>query len=282
MFDERLIERKHVETAIQKYLTGKYKHYPARSAFLICDGRKLPAKFILRLAFFEATGEMVSSESFTGGRASVRVLKNLGFDVIYDKPTGNSGRRNPIKSARREAFKQIVARHWGMVETEKKFPTICVPDFNSLKTQDPSLGNILHAIQARRGIEVKGQFNRELAFDFYVPKVNLVIEFDERQHFTPLRAVSLLAYPDDVKLGFDRERWISLSEQIKAGDNSPIYRDEQRAFYDSIRDLCAPRFGLKPVVRIFEADVLWEKEGNNYSKEALNVLSNIEKIVKTK
>jgi hypothetical protein len=282
MFDERLIEKRHVEIAIQKYLTGKYQHSPARSAFLVVDGRKLPAKFILRLAFFEATGEMVNSESFTGGRASVRVLKNLGFDVVYDKPTGKSGRRNPIKSARREAFRQIVAKHWGRVETEKKFPTICVPEFNSLKTQDPSLGNILDAIQTRRGIEVKGRFNHKLAFDFYVPKVNLVIEFDERQHFTPLRAVSLLAYPDDVELGFDRARWINLSEQIKAGDNSPIYRDEQRAFYDSIRDLCAPRFGLKPVVRIFEEDVIWEKETSDYSQAALKILSTIEKIINTK
>ena len=126
---------------------------------------------------------------------------------------------------------------------------------------------------------MKGQINRKLAFDFYVPKVDLVIEFDERQHFTPPRAASLLAYPDDVELGFDRQRWISLSEQIKAGDNSPIYRDEQRAFYDSIRDITAPKFGLRPVIRIFEEDVIWEKETVDLSQAALKVLKQIEKVV---
>lgn len=127
---------------------------------------------------------------------------------------------------------------------------------------------------------MKGQFNRQLAFDFYVPKVDLVIEFDERQHFTPLRAASLLAYPDGVELGFDRQRWIDLSEQIRAGDNSPIYRDEQRAFYDSIRDISVPRWGLRPVVRIFEEDVIWEKETDKYSQAALRILKEIEKVVK--
>lgn len=279
MFDERMIRKEHVERAINNYLSGNFKHSPARSAFLMFNGQKLPAKFILRLAFLEATGEMVSSESFTGGKASVRVLKNLGFDAIYEKPQGNCGKRNPIKNARREAFKKVIARHWGNVETEKKFSTISVPDFNILQTTDTTLWRILEEIQSCRGICVKGQINRKLAFDFYVPKVDLVIEFDERQHFTPPRAASLLAYPDDVELGFDRQRWISLSEQIKAGDNSPIYRDEQRAFYDSIRDITAPKFGLRPVIRIFEEDVIWEKETVDLSQAALKVLKQIEKVV---
>ncbi len=66
-----------------------------------------------------------------------------------------------------------------------------------------------------------------------------------------LYAASLRAYPTDILLGFDKKRWIQLADEIRAGDNSPVYRDEQRAFYDSIRDIMAAKIGLRPVVRIF-------------------------------
>ena len=95
---------------------------------------------------------------------------------------------------------------------------------------------------------------------------------------SPLRAASLSAYPKGIRLGFDKQRWINLSEKIRAGDNSPIYRDEQRAFYDSIRDITAPQIGLKPVVRIFEEDVLWEKEGDS-TDTSKTILQNIQKII---
>ena len=40
-----------------------------------------------------------------------------------------------------------------------------------------------------------------------------------------------------MRLGFSKDRWVALCEEIQAGDNSPIYRDEQRAFYDTVRDI---------------------------------------------
>jgi hypothetical protein len=94
-----------------------------------------------------------------------------------------------------------------------------------------------------------------------------------------LRATALRAYSSKIKLGFDKERWIRLSEEIRAGDNSPIYRDEQRAFYDSVRDILAPRMGLKPVVRIFEEDVKWENDQSTSTK-ANFILEKIEALSK--
>ena len=111
--------------------------------------------------------------------------------------------------------------------------------------------------------------------------MKLIIEFDERQHFTPLRATSLQFYPSNTPLGFDKTRWIQLANEIQAGDNSPIYRDEQRAFYDSIRDIIAPRIGLQPVVRIFEEDVLWEKE-HEQAKNSQKVLFEIQQVIKSR
>ncbi|MBF0242293.1 MAG: hypothetical protein HQK64_07430 [Desulfamplus sp.] len=278
-FDERLIKKEHVTAAIEKYLSSPDNRHSARSAFLIHEEHKLPAKFIIRLAFEIATGHMPHPETLTGGKASIRVLQNLGFNnAIYEKQHVAGGKRNKIKSIRREALRKILLNLWSDVEIEKRIKGVFVPDLTDKSTIEPSLLKILDAIQAHRQITVKGKKNFVLAFDFFIPSINLPIEFDERQHFTPLRAIALNAYSDDTKLGFDKIRWINLSDQIRAGDNSPIYRDEQRAFYDSIRDILAPRVGLKPVVRIFEDDVKWETEESK-SDKATAILTNIENLI---
>jgi len=273
-FDERLITKEHVEKAIIYYLKARPEHSKARSAFLIHDGIKLPAKFILRLAHKEATGYLPPSETLTGGRASVRILTNLGFNAIYEKVEGRTN-RNPVKNARRSAFKDILENHFGKVEMEKKFPEIRIPDLSNRSLMNAELRLILDRIESFREMKIKKwNTNGKLSFDFFIPAKNIVIEFDERQHFTLPRAVSLRTYPKSATLGFDKEKWVRLCEEINAGDNSPEYRDEQRAFYDSIRDIMATRIGLKPVIRIYEADVLWEREGET-SPKAKEILQQI-------
>ena len=88
-----------------------------------------------------------------------------------------------------------------------------------------------------------------LKYDFYIPSLDMVIEYDERQHFTVQRATALKRYPSETRLEFDRREWIASCERIKAIDNFPVYRDEQRAFYDSMRDLLAAENGIR-VVRL--------------------------------
>ncbi len=275
-FDERVIKREHVLEAIEKYLSVPMNHHPAKSAFLIYKDCKLPAKFILRLAFEIATGQMPHPETLTGGKASIRVLRGLGFEnALYEKKNVVGGKRNEIKSARREGFRKALSKLWGHVEVEKKIKEISVPDLKNRSIMDPNLQTILQKIEDHRKISIQGKKHWVLAFDFFLPRIGVAIEYDERQHFTPLRAAALRAYPSNIKLGFDKERWIRLSEEIRAGDNSPIYRDEQRAFYDSIRDILAPRMGLKPVVRIFEEDVKWEID-SPISTKANCILEQIE------
>jgi len=279
-FDERVIKKAHVLEAIKKYISTPMNHHPAKSAFLIYKDRKLPAKFLLRLAFEIATGHMPHPETLTGGKASIRVLQGLGFDnAIYEKRNVIGGKRNEIKSARRDALRSALSQRWGPVETEKKIQGIFVPDLKNRSDLDPSLQIILKRIEEHRKISIQGKKNWVLAFDFFLPRFGIAIEFDERQHFTPLRAAALRAYPSEIKLGFDKERWIQLSEEIRAGDNSPIYRDEQRAFYDSVRDILAPRMGLKPVIRIFEEDVKWEIDQTK-SPTANCILEKIEALSK--
>ncbi len=278
-FDERQIKREHVLTAVKNYLRDKPEHSPAKSAFLVYKGIHLPAKYILRLAFKEVSGHFVKSEQLTGGHASVRVLKQLGFNAIYKKPPRKSWNKNKVKNIRRRAFKEILEKRFGPFLVEKKFEEIIVPGLIDRKTMDPVLRRILTAIEAFRKMKVSGRQGHKLAFDLFSPKLRLAIEFDENQHFTPLRAVALRAYPAGIKVGFDKKRWIRLARDIRAGDNSPEYRDEQRAFYDSIRDVYTTRLGLHPIIRIYENDVHWEKIDGDKTPEADRILAEIKKVV---
>ena len=63
--------------------------------------------------------------------------------------------------------------------------------------------------------------------------------------------LALSKYPDNQPLRFSRRRWIALCEKHAAKDNDPPYRDEQRAWYDTLRDLVPLLNGLKPTLRLY-------------------------------
>ena len=93
--------------------------------------------------------------------------------------------------------------------------------------------------------------------DFWVPVPGFVVEFDESQHFTTPRRLALSAYSSQQPLGFCAKRWMRLCESHDAKDNDPPYRDEQRAWYDALRDLVPPVKGLQPTVRLYARDMAW-------------------------
>ena len=108
-----------------------------------------------------------------------------------------------------------------------------------------------------------------LECDFYIPSNGLIIEYDERQHFTLQRAKALSLYPADLKLGFDREKWRLACVQMKARDLDRC-RDETRAFYDSLRDILAARYSTT-LVRIKDQDFDWRKaEARDYLRKFLS------------
>jgi len=85
----------------------------------------------------------------------------------------------------------------------------------------------------------------------------MVVEFDESQHFTKPRHISLGLYPEDLRLGYDRHKWMDLAARLDRHDNDPIYRDEQRAWYDTLRDFSAMVLGNAPTVRLYARDRQW-------------------------
>ena len=92
--------------------------------------------------------------------------------------------------------------------------------------------------------------------DFVIESKKIIVEYDERQHFSEARKIALEAYPSNVMLFFDKEKWIEYCEKINAKDNDPHFRDEQRAFYDSVRDIASDKNGYN-LYRIKDNEFDW-------------------------
>ena len=123
----------------------------------------------------------------------------------------------------------------------------------------PTLRKVVKALEAYRGFSFEDFVRTKTVrpCDFWVPNPGFIVEFDESQHFTSPRKLVLSAYPDDHPAGFSIDRWIALCKKHNARDNDPPYRDEQRAWYDTLRDIIPSLEGLQPTVRIYASDFAW-------------------------
>jgi hypothetical protein len=123
------------------------------------------------------------------------------------------------------------------------------------------IGQSLEAICAALG-DLRGHRNfikspQMPPCDYYLPAQKLIVEFDESQHFTRQRSITLSLYPKDLTLGFPLEPWRDLCRRIDATDDMPADRDERRAWYDVLRDLVPSIHGFKPTVRLYAGDCAW-------------------------
>ncbi|MGO9151716.1 hypothetical protein [Mycobacterium sp.] len=274
-----------VRRACQMYDTGAPRpKRPARSTFLLLNGKTYPAKFIRGLAYRLATGiELDPNVDYSGGMETVRFFQGLGLatqhgsasipaapPVIADaaplspaqpvphpqgQPPSSAPQRR--KEPQKEALAALLRLQFGAVEREAKFPWLTVPPSDQM---DGTILAIYHALQGMRGYSTFASFGKPLFCDFFVPAERLVIEYDERQHFTVQRAKSLELYPPDLALGFDRQEWLTACRTIRATDPTPPYRDEQRAFYDSLRDILAARNGIR-LIRLRYGTFDWTGPG---------------------
>ncbi len=151
----------------------------------------------------------------------------------------------------------MLKKIYGRVEDGPKFEVGTLPENFKDSPYHKNLGEIYMALQKHRGF---GQFVKAEALphsDLFVPEPGFIFEYDESQHFTLPRKKALKHYPASLKLGFNKERWIDLCGKIDAKDNDPPYRDEQRAWYDTIRDFLPAMKGFNPTIRIFMKDFKW-------------------------
>jgi hypothetical protein len=152
-----------------------------------------------------------------------------------ESPFKPKDQRGALLSVLRRVYRDVVADC-------RDFDWLVVPPVSRL--QGP-LMEIYLALSSRRGFTDFTRPGWQLSCDFAIPAQHLIVEFDEREHFSAPRAIALSLYPRALPLCFNREEWIRHCESIDAHDNDPPYRDEQRAFYDSLRDVLAPENGYR-------------------------------------
>ena len=276
------ITKGHIDQAIRRILRdGVPRSRRARNYCLVVNGRHLPPKYTIALAHEVATGQPLSSERFGGGSETNGFLRPRGFDVvvcgcrgnvrdgskpaIVDGPSGNEG--SIVASTRhsercrecKKRVRELLECIYGSCVTDHRFnwPTGLSPYRNTSIYH--KLRNVATALQQYRGFGI-GEFVRRDVLsgcDYWVPDPGFIVEFDESQHFTIPRKLALSAVAGDKRLGFSTERWITLCEHHNARDNDPPFRDEQRAWYDVLRDLVPSVKGLRPTVRLYASDCVW-------------------------
>ncbi|MGA2216588.1 MAG: hypothetical protein ABSG51_00780 [Terracidiphilus sp.] len=94
-----------------------------------------------------------------------------------------------------------------------------------------------------------------------------IVEIDESQHFNCYRGKTLLLYPREIRLAFDRRTWIEHStfeprqqSGSWASPRPPLFskaggRHLQRAFRDALTDILPPDRGFLPTLRIADFEV---------------------------
>lgn len=252
-------------------ISGIPERRQSRKYLLEYKGKYYPPKYIVSLANKYANGRELSSEEFEGGNETNQFLRARGFSVLSfgeSSPRSDEGLkpRTPPPGTRnhnercpacKETVPELLIRLFGRVERNWGFDL-----GTQLQTFEPSdhfrsLADIYAALQEYRGFEDFVRSANLPPCDYFVPDLGFIVEFDESQHFPMPRQLTLERYPSELAVGFDVNKWITLCKKIKARDNDPPYRDEQRAYYDALRDFLPSIKGLKPTVRLFSTEIKW-------------------------
>ena len=244
------------------------------------NGKHLPPKYIIALAHQIAAGEWLRPDRFSGGRESNEFLRRHGFAVVecdcggsvHDGPvtsvSGPSTRKKRTIRSRRHSercaecktrVRDILERIYGTCVRDHRFgwQTGLAPYTGT--SIGSALRDVATVLERHRGFGIADFVRRDAlaGCDFWVPDPGFIVEFDESQHFTSPRRLALSVYADMDPLGFCAKRWMELCEHHDARDNDPPYRDEQRAWYDTLRDLVPSIRGLQPTVRLYPRDRVW-------------------------
>ena len=269
------ITREDVLQAIQIFNSEHPVHPAARSTYLILNGKRYPAKHIRGMAYEVHFGREAHKSDYTGGQETVRFFERLGFEVYYvhqninthpikESPPVIIGKQSvketppsispPIHEASNDSAKISVPSK-GVIEQKNALQlllnklfdgdVVCEKTFPWMKTPQELSGpytQLYNALSAYRGNRTFAKKNVKLRCDFVCEGQKLIIEYDERQHFSEARRISLLSYPQ-IPLNYDRDLWVQTCQNTQAKDSKPVNRDEVRAFYDSVRDIEAAAHG---------------------------------------
>lgn len=184
----------------------------------------------------------------------------------------NSNPKNKKRSLnvvdQKNALQVLLQKYAGIIQVEKRFPWMKTPDTNKLPAEYKVVAK---ALKKYRGQDGFLRANYQLLCDIVLDDKKLILEYDENQHFSKARCITLENYPAGIKLSFTLNDWIKYCKQVDAHDNFPVDRDERRAFYDTVRDFESLNNGYK-LVRIKHGETDWEHP---------NAVEELKKILKT-
>jgi len=267
------VTRSHILKALKEIdQNGIPAQRKARGYALHFQGKQYPPKYVVALANKFANGFLLPSNDFGGGSETNEFLTSRGFmvyPVVDDKqpepPKPKRIKLKPIKGtshnerckACKETFRMLLQKLYGRVEINYAFDAGVLPEDYKTSFLYPSLQRIYQILQNHRGHRLFIRTSNFPRVDYFIPKPGFILEFDESQHFTACRKLALQGYPDELELGFDKRKWISICETTNAKDYDPPYRDEQRAWYDTLRDFLPSVKPLLPTIRLYSKSFRW-------------------------
>lgn len=267
------IRRQHILKALQKIdEVGIPKRRKPKKFKLKFNGRYYPPKYVISLANKFANGKILAPSFFSGGKESNDFLKKLGFNIheekILRKQHAAVTRKNTKSRVSKtlhderckgckETIQKLLEKIYGRVEQNYMLDIGTHPDDFKESAYYEKLKEIYEALQHYRGFNDFVRTKSLPNCDFFVPDPGFLVEFDESQHFTTPRKIALEHYPRNLKLGFDKTKWINLCSELDMKDNDPPFRDEQRAWYDTLRDFLPEKMKLEPTVRLLANDFKW-------------------------
>ncbi len=279
------ITREHIIKAIEEINeVGVPPNRESRDFHLEYEGKYYPPKYVISIANRYANGRELQPSEFNGGYETNRFLEKRGFKII-EINSGGKSEKNTQKTSRKRlspvdqkiALQKLLQKNFGVIVTEKKFDWLKAPDPEHLPEE---YKKIVDALIAYRGHKDFYKKSYHPPCDIVLEDQKIIIEYDENQHFTNARKITLENYPENVKLYFNKDYWIEQCDKINAHDNDPQDRDEGRAYYDAIRDIEAFKHGYK-LIRIKHGDFDWTSEDAiEHLREMINQLPGTHKIAR--
>jgi hypothetical protein len=157
----------------------------------------------------------------------------------------------------KKRVRNLLAACFGVVEVNWDLGLPCTMADYKHTNIGAVVGTIYDALSKHRGFDHFVKSKKLPRVDFFIPNLSLIVEFDESQHFTKPRDITLSLYPNDRRFGFSIKRWRELCSRLDKRDNDPPFRDEQRAWYDTLRDFAPLLLGVGQTVRLFSRDHVW-------------------------
>lgn len=287
------ITREDVIVAIEKFIADNPEYPDPRSTFLVYEGKRLLAKHIRGMAYQVHYGEQISKNDFGGGMETVCFFERLGFEMDYRGISNNTASPKVAKKSilHNEAMSEHDLKHVAVNVVDKNPEVqkvvisskrvieqknalqlilnrifdgdiVCEKTYSWLKTPEDLTGayrELYNALSSYHGDTTFAKKNVTLRCDFVCESRKLIIEYDERQHFSEARRIALESYID-VPVLYDRALWIKACRDVSAKDNVPLNRDEIRAYYDSVRDIACYEHGYK-LIRIMHGQIDFETDG---------------------